>query len=272
MDFVLAHLAVLQLADHRRGAERDLVHAVLAVDDEHVLAAEPLQHAHLDADQVGMEHADQLVRRAGRVGERPEDVEDRAHAELLAHRRRVLHRAVVDRREHEADAGLADALRDLLGRQHDVGAERLQHVGAAGFRRHRAAAVLGDPRAGRRGDEHRRGRDVEGVRRVAAGADDVDQMLAVGDLDLGRELAHHLRRGGDLADGLLLHAQADGERRDHHRRHLAAHDLAHDRQHLVVEDLAMLDGALERILHGQVMTAPLARYSRISVRSRAIDG
>ena len=121
-----------------------------------------------------MEHADQLVRRAGRIGERPEDVEDRAHAELLAHRRRVLHRAVVVRREHEADAGLGDALRDLLGRQHDVGAERLEHVGAARLRRHRAVAVLGDARAGRRGDEHRRGRDVERVRRVAAGADDVD--------------------------------------------------------------------------------------------------
>ena len=32
MDLVLADLAVLQLADHRRGAERDLVHAVQAVD------------------------------------------------------------------------------------------------------------------------------------------------------------------------------------------------------------------------------------------------
>ena len=44
--------------------------------------AEPLQHAHVDADEVGMEHADQLVGRAGRIGERAQDVEDRAHAEL----------------------------------------------------------------------------------------------------------------------------------------------------------------------------------------------
>ena len=248
MDLVLAHFAVLQLADHRRRAERDLVHPVLAVDDEHVPAAEALQHAHLDADEVGMEHAEQLVRRAGRIGERAQDVEDRPHAELLAHRRRVLHRAVVRRREHEADAGLRDRLRDLLGLQHDVGAERLQHVGAARLRRHRAAAVLGDARAGRGGDEHRRGRDVERVRRVAAGADDVDQVLAVGHVDLGRELAHHLRRGGDLADGFLLDAQADGERRDHHRRHFAAHDPAHDRQHLVGKDLAVLDRALQRFL------------------------
>jgi hypothetical protein len=57
--------------------------------------------------------------------------------------------------------------------------ERFQHVGAAGLRRHRAAAVLGDARAGRGRDEHRRGRDVERVRRIAAGADDVDQVLAI---------------------------------------------------------------------------------------------
>ena len=127
----------------------------------------------------------------------------------LAHRRRVLHRAVVVGREHEADAGLGDATAPpACGRQHDVGAERFEHVGAAGLRRHRAAAVLGDARAGRGGDEHRRRRDVERVRRVAAGADDVDQVLAVGHVDLGGELAHHLRRRGDLADRLLLDAQA----------------------------------------------------------------
>ena len=74
------------------------------------------------------------------------------------------------------------------------------------------------------------------------------QVLAVGHVDLGGELAHHLRGRGDLADRLLLDAQADGQRGDHHRRHLAAHDLAHQRQHLVVEDLAVLDRALQRFL------------------------
>ena len=46
----------------------------------------------------------------------------------------------------------------------------------------------------------------------------------------------------------FLTRKPDGERRDHHRRHLAAHDLAHQRQHLVVEDLAVLDRALQRFL------------------------
>jgi hypothetical protein len=52
----------------------------------------------------------------------------------------------------------------------------------------------------------------------------------------------------DLADGLLLHAQAGEDGGDHQRRNLAAHDLPHQVQHLVVEDLAVLDGALQRFL------------------------
>ena len=66
MDLVLAHFAVLQFADHRGRAERNLVHAVLAVHDEHMVGAQLLQHAHLDADEVGVEHAHHLVRRARR--------------------------------------------------------------------------------------------------------------------------------------------------------------------------------------------------------------
>src|SRR5262249_38725388 len=67
--------------------------------------------------------------------------------------------------------------------------------------------------------------------------------------DPGRELAHHLRRRGDLADRLFLDAEAHGERCDHHRSGLSTHDLAHESEHLVVEDLAVLDRALERFLH-----------------------
>jgi hypothetical protein len=64
------------------------------------------------------------------------------------------------------------------------------------------------------------------------------------------QLAHHLRGGGDLADGLLLDAQAGEDGGGHQRRDLAAHDLPHQVQHLVVEDLAVLDGALQGFLWG----------------------
>ena len=76
-------------------------------------------------------------------------------------------------------------------------------------RRHAAPAVLGHARAGGGGDEHRRGRDVEGVRAVAAGADDVDQVRAVDAPAPASRTRASPGRGGDLADRLLLHAQAD---------------------------------------------------------------
>jgi hypothetical protein len=63
-------LAVLQLAHHGGGAQAHFVHAVAAVDHQRVLGAQPLQRAHLDADQVGVEHAHQDVGRAGRIGQR----------------------------------------------------------------------------------------------------------------------------------------------------------------------------------------------------------
>ncbi len=125
--------------------------------------------------------------------------------------------------------------------QRDVRAQRLQHVGAAGAGRDAAPAMLGHARAGRRGDEHRRRRNVEGVRGIAAGAAEVDQVGTIGRFHLGRELAHDLRRRGDLADRLLLDAQAHRQRGDLHRRQFAAHQPSPQRQHLVLEDLAVLD-------------------------------
>jgi hypothetical protein len=141
----------------------------------------------------------------------------------------------------------------LLRGEGDVRAEHLQHLGAARGGGHRAPHVLRHPGAGRRGDEGGAGRDVEGMRGVAAGAAGVDQVAVVLHLDVRRQLAHHLRRRGDLADGFLLDAQADDEAGDLRRRQLAAHDLAHDVQHLVVEHLAVLDGALDGFGRGDLL-------------------
>jgi hypothetical protein len=191
-----------------------------------------------------------------RVGQRPEDVEDGLDAQFLAHRCHVLHGRMVVRREHEADAALFDGARNLLRVEVDVDAQRLQHVGAARLARHAAPAVLADLGARRGRDKHRAGRDVEGVRAVATGADDVHEILGVLDGHLGRHLAHHLRGRGDLADGFLLHAQAGDQRGHHHGRAFAAHDEPHDVQHLVVEDFAVFDGALQRFLGGDHGESP----------------
>jgi hypothetical protein len=91
-------------------------------------------------------------------------------------------------------------------------------------------------------------RDVEGVRAVTAGTDDVEQVAAVGQRHLGGEFAHDLGGGGDFADAFLLHAQAHGECGDHDRRHFAAHDLAEQRQHFIMKDLTMIDAAQQGFL------------------------
>jgi hypothetical protein len=155
--------------------------------------------------------------------------------------------------EHEAQAHVLDAAGHLLGGQVDVHAQGLQHVGAAGFRRHRAAAVLGHPGAGGGGHEGGGGGDVEGVGGVAAGAAGIHQAEGFRHRHLGGEFPHHHGGGGDLADGLLLDSQSGDEGGDHHRAHFAGHDLAHEAEHLVVEDLAMLDDAGQRVLgfHGR---------------------
>eukprot|EP01137_Pigoraptor_chileana_P020486 Opistho-2@82927 len=159
VDLVLAHLAVPQLAHQGGRAQRDLVHAVLAIDHHGMLGAQALHHAHLDAHQIGMEHTHQDVLGIGRIGQRAEDVEDGAHAQFAAHRGDVLHRRMVVRREHEADAGLRNALGHLGRAQHDVGAQGFQHIGAAGLAGDAAVAVFGDLGTAGRGDEHGAGRD-----------------------------------------------------------------------------------------------------------------
>ena len=92
---------------------------------------------------------------------------------------------------------------------------------------------------------------------VAAGAHDIDEVLRVLHRNLGREFPHHLRGGGDLAYGLLFHAQADDDRRHHERRHFPAHDPAHEIEHFVVEYLAVLDDPRQRFEVGDAHDASL---------------
>ncbi len=76
----------------------------------------------------------------------------------------TLHRRMKALGEQEADAQLVrKELATSSGSEIEPVTERLEDVGRAAPRRHRAVAVLGDDRAGGRGDEGRRGRDVERV-------------------------------------------------------------------------------------------------------------
>ena len=175
-------------------------------------------------------------RAPGRIGQRPEEVEDGAHRELLAHRDDVARRLVVGGREHEAEAGLVDAARHRIGRQVDARAERLEDVGAARQAGGRAVAVLGQRAAGAGGDERGGGRDVE-RRAPPAGARGVHEVGALARHRRG-ERAHGARQPGQLVDRLALRAQPDEERGDLHLGGVAGHDLGQHRGRLLLGQVA----------------------------------
>ena len=135
-------------------------------------------------DQLGQlraRHADQLTRRAGRIGQRAEQVERGAHAELLA--RLAPHAASTGetsgRRRTRCPPRRGSVRRRR--RRRDVDAERLEQVGAAAAARHRPVAMLGDAHAARGQHQRGDGRDIERVRSVAAGAAGVEHRMEVFD-------------------------------------------------------------------------------------------
>src|SRR5262249_58122904 len=98
------------------------------------------EHVRERLDPLAREHADHLPFDPGRIGQRAEQIEYRAGAELDPGWSDILHRWMVGGREHEADAGLADAAADRFGRQLDLDAERAENVGGAPARRQRPVA------------------------------------------------------------------------------------------------------------------------------------
>ena len=215
-----------------------------------MLGTQALQGAHLNADQIGMKNPHQNIRRIGRIGEGPQDIEEGTNAQFFSDGRHILHGRVVVGSEHEAHPRLSNALCDLFGVQKETRPQTLQHIGAPALRTHAAVAVFAHPGSRGGGHEHRASRYIEGVRAVATRAHDVDQMRAVFHVHFGGELAHDLGRGRDLADGFFFHAQPSEECRTHQGRHLTRHDHAHQVQHLVVKNLSVLNRALNRLARG----------------------
>ena len=104
-----AHAAFAQVADAVRAGGRQLVQVAVAVEHQRGMAAQRAQHLGQDLRQGRVVHADDLVRGAGRVGQRSEHVEDGALAQLAAGADRMFHGRVELRRKQEADADLLDA-------------------------------------------------------------------------------------------------------------------------------------------------------------------
>ncbi len=75
--------------------------------DHGVVRAEGQQDSREKIDEVERIDAQHLAPREGGVGQRPEDVEDRADAKLAADRGHRAHRRMQLRREQKRDAGAA---------------------------------------------------------------------------------------------------------------------------------------------------------------------
>ena len=133
-DLVGAHTilsaAVANLDHAARAGDRQLVEAVLGSDDQGMVTAERGQRLGDRLLIAAVGDPEQLPGGAGRVGQRPEEVEDRADAELLADRDDVLHSGVVGRGEHEAERSPRRSARPAPG-QLDSNPERLEEVGGA---------------------------------------------------------------------------------------------------------------------------------------------
>ena len=245
IDHALVHRAVDDLADEVRAGGGELVDPVRAVDDERAARTELREHLGDRPHERGRVDADHLRPRAGGVRERTEHVEHGTRRQLASHRRRVAHRRVMRRREHEAEAELVDRLLDPLRRLLEREAERLEHVRRARGRRDGAVAVLRHAGACRRGDERRRRRDVERARAVAARAGGVDEVVALRP-DGEHVRAHRLRTARDLVRGLALEPQRDEEAADLGRRRVAAHDLVHHLAGLLPRERAAVEQVGER--------------------------
>ena len=227
-----AHLSVLELGYARRRADGNLVHAVLGMHHEHVLATELLQYLGQRLDPVRGKNADHLVgapaglvRGPSRLNTVRTPISRRGPMACFmaawnfgANRKPTpisfTHRATcsgVSSSETPA-ASSTSALPDLLE------TERLP--------------CFATPPAGGGDYECGGSRDIKGMYPVAAGTAGIHQMRTA-DVDACREFAHDFRGASDLLHGLTLHAQSDEEAADLRRRRGAGHDQTHDRAHRV---------------------------------------
>ncbi len=194
----LAGLGLFDAADNGFAGGGELVDAIGSVDDEGALRSQSGEGAADKQDTAGGKNADDLVACTGGVGERAAEVEDGAEAEGAAEGSENLNGRVVERGVEEHETGGAEALGGELGREFDGNAESFENVGGPALGGDGAVAVLGDPGSGSGGDEGCAGRDVEGERTAATGADNVNELIAfvVVERHMGSTLAHDLNEAG----------------------------------------------------------------------------
>ncbi len=107
---------------------------------------------------------------------------------------------MIERREEKDEAGLAEALDGKFGAELDGHAESFEDVGRAAERGDGAVAVLGDLGSGGGSYQRRAAGDVECERTSAAGADSIDELVALGGREGQRRgvPTHHLDKANQF--------------------------------------------------------------------------
>ena len=152
---------------------------------------------------------------------RAEQVEDRAGAELDAHRRHVAHGGVVGLGEHEAETRVSSgSAAGPPGPRPSLTPRAASTSAVPDFDEAARLPCLATGTPQRRDDDRRQRRDVVAAGMVAAGADDVDRALG-GRLDPQHASAHGRDRADDLVERFAAHPQRHQERAALGRRDFA---------------------------------------------------
>ncbi len=189
------------------------------MDQPRHLGAQLSQRFSHGSDQIPRKRTCKLSFDPSRIGERPQNVEDRTGAQFGARRHDMCNGRVVHGRHHEAYASLVQGRFDHFGPDHDVDSHLRQRVRRAGFGGQIAVAVLGDRHARPCHDKGRGGRNVQCAFAISASADDVHGTV---------RRVHCVTLGAHDSGGrcVFIHSFAAGAQRHQQPANLARRCLA----------------------------------------------
>ena len=259
IDVVAAIVAARHVEGDERADGSRLVPARGAVHHPRALDRHPGQGLRHEQSGGLIVRTDQMKARRRGIGERPEQIEHRAHPERGADRRERLHRRMKIGSEEKREPGRLEALRRALLIERQREAEPLDQIGAAAAARDGTIAVLHHRQAACRREERGTGRQIQAAGRIAARADDIDGIGGRGKRRLARERAHGAGKSANLGGRHSLGAQCREQRTGHgggeigHRQHLEQRSRLHFAEIAALQQLLEgLTGSLHRGAVGQV--------------------
>ena len=174
------HLALTQPADLVGTNGGKFVQALSPVDNKGRSAAQGAQHPGHHLSECSLVNSQHLHLCLGGIGERSQDVENRAHSHLTAGANGVLHGWVKQGGIEKSDPHFIDTGADILRRQGELNTQGLQDVCTPALTGHRAVTVLGHSQPSPGNHESRRSGDVEGATPIPTGTAGIHQKRAAG--------------------------------------------------------------------------------------------